>query len=96
MALNLTDLGRILTAGRKKNDELSPVARAAICGAVAGGASQRTVAAAFGVSHVVVAKTVQRFATTTSFDSKPRSGRPRALTRQDERYIVQLTSVVPG
>ena len=90
MSLNLTDLGRDLTAGRKKNEELSPAARAAICGAVAGGVSKRAVAAAFGVSHIVVSKTIQRFTTTRSFDSKPRSGRPQVLTRKDKRYIVQL------
>ena len=89
MGLNLIDLGRILTADRHKNQELSAAARAAICGAVAAGASQRAVANAFGVSHVLVTKTIQRFTDTTSFDSKPRTGRPRALTRRDRRYIVQ-------
>src|SRR6185295_10514263 len=53
MVLNLTDLGRKLTAGRQKNQELSPTARTAICGAVAAGASQRAVATAFGVSHAL-------------------------------------------
>jgi len=90
MVLNLTDLGRKLTAGRQKNQELSPTARAAICGAVAAGASQRAVATAFGVSHVLVANTIERFTTTASFDSKPRTGRPSALTRREKRYIVQL------
>lgn len=90
MSLNLTDLGRDLTAGRKKNEELSSAARAAICGAVAGGVSKRAVAAAFGVSHIVVSKTIQRFTTTNSFDSKPGTGRLQVLTRKDKRYIVQL------
>lgn len=90
MALNLTDFGRVLTTGRQKNQELSPTTRAAICGAVAAGASQRAVATAFGVTHAVVANTIQRFKTTTSFDSKPRSGRPQVLTRREKRYIVQL------
>ncbi|KAK4118922.1 hypothetical protein N657DRAFT_650806, partial [Parathielavia appendiculata] len=53
------------------HEELSPAARAAICGAVVAGVSQCTVVAVFGVSH-----TIQRFTTTISFDSKLRIGRP--------------------
>src|SRR5690348_14215696 len=41
------------------------------------------------MSHVVVSNTIQRFAATTSLDSKLRSGRPRILSRRDKRYIVQ-------
>lgn len=63
--LNLTDLGRILTAGRQRGQELSPTARTAICGAIAGGATQHAVATAFGVSRSVIQDTLQRFTTST-------------------------------
>lgn len=83
MVLSLTDLGRNLTASRQKNQQLSPAARAAISGPVAAGASQCTVAAALGVSHVLVANTIERFTTTASFNSKHRAGRP--MLSHDER-----------
>jgi len=54
------------------------------------GASQRVVATAFGVSHVLVANTIERFTTTASFDSKPRTGWLSAFTWREKRYIVQL------
>ena len=88
MVLNLTDLGRKLTAGRQKNQELSPTARTAICGAVAAGASQRAIATAFGVSHILIANTIERFIITASFNSKPKISQLNAFTRREKRYIV--------
>ena len=93
--LNLTTLGHTLTAGRQRNEELSPAARAAICGALAAGASQRVVATAFGVSRSVIQDTLERFATTESFESKKRAGRPKALSRQERRYLAQLAKRDP-
>jgi transposase len=95
MGLDLTELGRILMAGRKKNEELSPTVRAAICGAIAAGATQRAVATAFGLSTGVITRTLQTFTTTGSFESKPRSGRPKVLTRRESRYITQLAKRKP-
>ena len=95
MGLNLTELGRVITASRQRNEELSPTVRAAICGAVAAGATQRAVATAFGLSAGVIARTVQHFTTTQSFDSKPRSGRPRVLICRGRWYLVQLAKRDP-
>ena len=92
---NLDKLGRILTADRQKDQELSLVARAAICSAVACGTSRVAVARAFGVSPGTVTKTVDRFRSSSSFKSGPRTRRPRALTRRDRRYIVQLAKRDP-
>ena len=91
----LDEIGLILTAGRQKNQELSPFARAAICGAVAAGASQAAVARAFGLSRHAVQATLQRFATTHTFVSQPKSGRPEVLTHREKRYIIQLTKRFP-
>lgn len=93
--MKLDELGRILSTNRQKDQELSPFTRAAICGAVAAGASQRVVAAAFGVTQPVVSQTLQRFSTTSSFESKARKGRPKAFTRRERRYIVQLAKRDP-
>jgi transposase len=87
---NLAEIGRIATAGRHRNQELSPEARAAICGAAAAGASQRAIATAFGVSQAVITQTIQRLQETQSFKSKPRNGRPKVFSRRESRYIVQL------
>ena len=91
MVLNLTDLGRKLTASRQKNQELSPTARAAIYSAVAAGASQRAITTAFSISHILITNTIKRFTTTASFNSKPRTSQPNTLTRQEKQYIIQLT-----
>lgn len=85
--LNLADTGRILTAGRQKGQELSPTARAAVCGAVAAGASQRAVATAFGVSRSVIQDTIQSSTTSVSFDSKLRCGRGEGGIIPTQRFI---------
>ncbi|KAL2132929.1 hypothetical protein VTI74DRAFT_3150 [Chaetomium olivicolor] len=82
---NLDELGSKLTAGRQKNRELSATARAAILGAVAAGASQAAVARAFGVSRYAVQRAIQRFGSSTTVESKPRTGRLEVLTRREKR-----------
>lgn len=90
MKLNLRDLGRKLTAGRQPNAELTAVARAAICGALAAGQSIRAVATAFSVSVATVAKSLELLEAPAPFESKPRAGRPQKLSRAEKRYIITL------
>ena len=93
--INLDHIGAKLTAGRKSGQELSPYARAAIVGAVGAGASQSAVARAFGISRAAVQLTLQRFESSTTLESKPRSGRPEVLSRREKRYILQLAKRYP-
>lgn len=92
----LDEIGAKLTAGRDKTQELSDVARAAILGAVAGGANQAAIATAFGTSRQTVSKIVQRFKSSGTLESKPRSGRPEIFTARDKRHILQAVKRQPG
>ncbi|KAK3897994.1 hypothetical protein C8A05DRAFT_19342 [Staphylotrichum tortipilum] len=89
------ELGSKLTAGREKNQELSEVARAAILGAVAAGATQAAVATAFGITSSTVSKIRQRFESSITVESKPRSGRQEVLAPRDKRHIVQAATRNP-
>jgi hypothetical protein len=82
------ELGAKLTASRQPGQELSGFAGAAIIGAIAAGASQSAVARAFGIGQSTVHLTLQRFESSTTFESKPRTGRPQTLTRREKRYII--------
>ncbi|KAK4032976.1 Homeodomain-like protein [Parachaetomium inaequale] len=93
--VNLAEIGAKLTAGRQSGQELSPTARAAIVGAVAAGASQSAVARAFRVDRTAVYRILQRFESSTTVESKPRTGRPEVLTRREKRYILQLAKRYP-
>jgi transposase len=93
--INLAELGAKLTAGRQPGQELSPAARAAIAGAVAAGASKSAVAHAFQIDRKTIRRTLQRFESSTNFESKPRTGRPNVLTRREKRYIIQLAKRRP-
>ncbi|KAK4248493.1 hypothetical protein C7999DRAFT_40367 [Corynascus novoguineensis] len=94
--ISLDELGAKLTAGRQPGQELSPLARAAITGAVAAGASQSAVARAFGINRKAVQRTLQRFESSGTFEDKPRSGRPEVLTEREKRHIVQVAKREPG
>ncbi|KAK4244617.1 hypothetical protein C7999DRAFT_43765 [Corynascus novoguineensis] len=83
--MKLDKIGARLTADRQSGQELSPFARAAIS----------AVARAFGVSRAVVQVTLQRFESSTTFTSKPRTRRPEVLIRREKRYIIQLAKRKP-
>ncbi|KAK3897536.1 hypothetical protein C8A05DRAFT_19719, partial [Staphylotrichum tortipilum] len=93
--ISLDELGSKLTAGRGKNQELSDAARAAILGAVAAGATQTAVATAFGITSSGVSKILQRFESSATVETKPRSGWPEVLTPRDKRHIVQTVTRNP-
>ncbi|KAK0725140.1 hypothetical protein B0H67DRAFT_482036 [Lasiosphaeris hirsuta] len=93
--INLDEVGSKLTAGRQKNEELSAFARAAIIGAVAARASQSAVARAFRVNRKAVQRAIQRFESSTTAESRPRTGRPEILTRREKRYIIHLAKRNP-
>ena len=93
--VNLDEIGAKLTAMRQPGQELSPFARAAIIGAVTAGTSQSAVALAFGISRAAVQLTLHQFESSTTVESRPRTGRPEVLTRREKRYIIQLAKRNP-
>lgn len=85
----LDDFITHLTAGRRKNQQLSPTLRIAICTLVASGKSERWVADRFGVSRHTVGNTWDTWKKEQTFESKPRSGRPECLTEEEKTFIIQ-------
>lgn len=59
------------------------------------GSSQRQVAAAFGVSHSVVSRVVQRHWETGSYRRRPGGGRPRSTDGRDDRHLRLLVNRNP-
>jgi len=90
MRPSLRQFGTELSVNRVSGCELSPVQRAAICGAVSAGASVSQVAEAFRVASRTVQRTVQLWNIRHSFDSDTRNGRPEKLSRRHKRYIMRL------
>lgn len=62
--------------------------RSAIITLLKEGKSQREVASQLKVSRCCVRRTIERHAQTGSLEDKPRSGRPRATTKHEDRLIV--------
>ncbi|KAK3314313.1 hypothetical protein B0H66DRAFT_630892 [Apodospora peruviana] len=82
MKLDLDEFITDLAANREKNKELTPIERAVICTLVASGAKGRSqIASMFRLDPKTVNKTVENWQAHRSFDTRPRSGRPRCSTR---------------
>lgn len=82
-------LGDIICPKRKKHEEFTPEARAAIFALLHTGMSQRAVAREFSTDHRAVDRIAKRYLNTRTFDDKRRKGRPSKLNRVDRRYILR-------
>lgn len=71
---------------------LSTLDRGRALGWLQDGTSGREVARRLGVSHSVIQRLQERFQATGSAEERPRSGRPRATTQRDDRYL-QLSAL---
>ena len=60
------------------------------------GYTQKAIAERLGVTQGTISKAIKRFQTTGSHHSKPRSGRPEALSSRDKRRIVRDVRKVPS
>jgi transposase len=87
----LRDLATRLQEKRQsKKGELPPETRIAIITAVACGVSRTAVAEIFGISQHTVRVAIDRWEQGFTTSSRPRSGRPRKLTDEDEGRIKAL------
>ena len=68
-------------------NDLSEGVRGQIIDLTNEGYSQRQVAAKIGVSKGAVQRTLERFRKTGSYSSRPKSGRPRSTTKQEDQFI---------
>lgn len=90
MDLNLQDFVRQLMASHSPNKELSPEIRIAICSLAAAGYSVRSLAELFGVSRHAIRHAVELWKSNKTFESRPRNGRPEALTPAEKRHILLM------
>lgn len=90
MDLNLQDFICKLKANHRAKQELSPYVRVAICSLVAAGYTKQSLATLFGISRHAIRNTIERWDSHNTFDSRPRSGRPEALTPSEKRYILLM------
>ena len=67
--------------------KLSPVDKARAIGQLEAGKSQTEVAATFGVTQGMISKLKTKFRLTGDVKDRPRSGRPKKTTPQQDRFI---------
>lgn len=89
MSIDLNELVRHLTANHSRNKELGPYLRIAICALVAAGRSERSLATLFGVSRHAIHRAVELWESHSTFESRPRSGRPKAPARREKRQLAR-------
>ena len=66
---------------------LTELTRAMIIGRLQTGQKQSDVARFFGVSQAAVSKIKQKFVETNDVKNRPRSGRPRVTTPQEDNFV---------
>jgi transposase len=79
-----------ISGNRRRGCQFSPEAKGAMLGQLAAGRSARAVAKEFKTTHTTVLALKKRFEATSTVDYKPRSGRPKVLTKAEERYIIRM------
>lgn len=89
MLSNQRRFGTIISGNRQRNQEINPVSRSAIISAVNAGQRKSAVARQFSVPRSTVQGILNRFNSTQSVYSQPRSGRPKVITPRGIRTIVR-------
>ena len=91
----MTSFGAQISANRVAGGELSVRQRDSIISKHEAGCSTKELAEEFGCSRRAIQKTVQRWNTTGSNLSKPRTGQPPKLSRRERRYAFRLAQQNP-
>ena len=84
----MNEIGPILTASRRPNGELNEALRAAIYSLHLASTTNKAIADQFGCHRNTITKTIQRFQNHQTFESRPRSGRPKKMKPQTIRRLV--------
>lgn len=82
--------GQEVSGNRGLGEELSREQRAGILSAVEAKIPKAQIARMYRCSRPAVYKTIQRFNSTGSTKSRPRSGQPQRITSQDRRRILRI------
>lgn len=89
MLSNQRRFGTVISGNRQRNQEISPVSRAAIISAVVAGQKKSAVARQFQLPRSTIQSLIDRYNSTQSVYSQPRSGRPKVVTPRGIRSIVR-------
>jgi len=95
MAPKERSFGQQISGNRQFNHEFTPEQRAAIITELEGGKSQTAVAEEFKTTRSTIYRTKKRWTTQHKLQSKPRKGRPRALTPREIRSAKYFVRSVP-
>lgn len=76
---------------RKAGSEISSQTKIQFIGAVNAGQTVAAAARHYGINESSARNISTRFRNTGSVENLPRSGRPRALTDADKRYLIRAT-----
>jgi transposase len=87
--------GTEISGNRRPGGELSKETRAAIIYALAAGKSPTKIATEYRVSRRVVYNTKNRWITTKTLETRPRTGRPSKVSQSTARYIYQTVRRFP-
>jgi hypothetical protein len=87
--------GTEISGNRRPGGELSKETRAAIIYALAAGKSPTKIATEFRVSRRVVYNTKNRWITTKTLETRPRTGRPSKVSQSTARYLYQTVRRFP-
>ena len=84
---SLHESGHLVSAPSISMPRLSNLEKARAIGQVEAGVPQNQVAALFGVSPGTISKLKAKFRETGDVKDRPRSGRPKMTTPQEDRFI---------
>ena len=91
----MTSFGAQISASRVASGELSVRQRNSIISKHEAGVASRDLAAEFRCSKRTINRTIQRFQSTYSNQSRPRSGQLPKLSRRERRYLFRLARQQP-
>ncbi|KAF1828815.1 hypothetical protein BDW02DRAFT_537484, partial [Decorospora gaudefroyi] len=87
--------GTEISGNRMRNGELSVHQRDYILAQCEAGCSTKEIATAMFCSQRTIQKTIQRWNTTSTNNSRPRAGRPPILSWRDRRLLLRIAKKYP-
>jgi transposase len=87
---NLDNFTTVISGNRRRNQQWSPEAKAAMLSRLAAGEGPASVARAFQTRTSTVTYIRDQFNKHGTVQNRPRSGRPPLLSRAERRYIIRM------